>query len=145
MSRTLVVMAGVVAFLSVPNATSAFTTQPVDPATMSNRLADPDELAEKMSNGQSGGTIFGLPAGPRLQFFDPPLEGNGFELLVYSARVKNGDCSHGGDAAPRGERRNLSRIVSLVEMLQRWVVGDLRDHWLYVPASRATTGAKTSR
>jgi hypothetical protein len=45
MSRTLVVMAGVVAFLSVTNATSAFTTQPVDPATMSNRLADPDELA----------------------------------------------------------------------------------------------------
>jgi hypothetical protein len=72
MSRTLVVMAGVVAFLSVTNATSAFTTQPVDPATMSNRLADPDELAEKMSNGQSGGTIFGLPGGPRLQFSAPP-------------------------------------------------------------------------
>jgi hypothetical protein len=39
---------------------------------MSNRLADPDELANKMSNGQSGGTTFGLPGGLRLQFSAPP-------------------------------------------------------------------------
>jgi len=84
MSRTLVVMAGVVAFLSVTNATSAFTTQPVDPATMSNRLADPDELAEKMSNGQSGGTIFGLPGGPRLQFSAPPTGNTASSPFVTS-------------------------------------------------------------
>jgi hypothetical protein len=39
---------------------------------MSNRLADPDELADKMSNGQSGATIFGLPGSLRLQFSAPP-------------------------------------------------------------------------
>jgi hypothetical protein len=72
MNRTLIVIAGVVAFLSAPQGTSAFTTQPVNPETMSNRLADPDELADKMSNGQSGGTTLGLPGGARLQFSAPP-------------------------------------------------------------------------
>jgi len=72
MNRVLIAVAGLVAFLSEASATWAFTTQPVNPDTMSNRLADPDELADKMSNGQSGGTIFGLPGGPRLQFSAPP-------------------------------------------------------------------------
>jgi hypothetical protein len=72
MSRTLILMTGVVAFLSATQSTSAFTTQPVNPETTSNRLADPDELAEKMSNGQSGGSSFGLPGGLRLQFSAPP-------------------------------------------------------------------------
>jgi hypothetical protein len=72
MIRTLVVIVGVIAFLSVAHGTSAFTTQPVSPETMNNRLADPDELADKMSNGQSGGTTFGLPGGLRLQFSAPP-------------------------------------------------------------------------
>ncbi len=72
MSRTLILIAGVIAFLSSAQGSSAFTTQPVNPATISNRLADPDELAEKASNGQSGGSIFGLPGSMRLQFSAPP-------------------------------------------------------------------------
>ena len=84
MSRTLAVMAGVVAFLSVTNATSAFTTQPVDPATMNNRLADPDELADKMSNGQSGGTTFGLPGGLKFQFSGPPSRDTASSPFVTS-------------------------------------------------------------
>jgi hypothetical protein len=72
MSKMFIAVARVVAFLSGAQDASAFTTQPIDPATISSRLADPDELAEKMSNGQSGGTTFGLPGGARLQFSAPP-------------------------------------------------------------------------
>ena len=76
MNRMLIAVAGVVAFLSGAPATWAFTTQPVSPETMSNRLADPDELADKMSNGQSGGTTFGVPGGHMmLQFSAPPSSG----------------------------------------------------------------------
>ena len=71
MSRKLILTAGVVIFLSATHGASAFSTRPVDPTTASDRLADPDELADKMSNGQSGGT-FGLPGGLRLQFSAPP-------------------------------------------------------------------------
>ena len=76
MTAKLFALAGVVAFLSGTQSTSAFTTQPVNPETMSSRLADPDELADKMFNGQSGGTTLGLPGRPRLQFSAPP-SGNG--------------------------------------------------------------------
>jgi len=76
MGRTLFPIAVAVAFLSSAQGASAFTTQPVNPETMSSRLADPDELADKMSNGQSGGTTLGLPGRPRLQFSAPP-SGNG--------------------------------------------------------------------
>jgi hypothetical protein len=70
MNRMLIAGAGIVAFLSGASGAWAFTTQPVNRETMSNRLADPDELADKMSNGQSGGTTFGLPGGRMtLQFF----------------------------------------------------------------------------
>jgi hypothetical protein len=73
MNRTLFLIAGVVAFLSAAQGTSAFTTQPVNPATISNRLADPDDLADRMSNGQSGETTFGVPGGHlSLQFSAPP-------------------------------------------------------------------------
>ena len=65
MSRTLLVIAGVVAILVGIHAASAFTTQPVNPEAINNRLADPDELADKMSNRQSGGNTFGLPGGLR--------------------------------------------------------------------------------
>ena len=84
MSRTLVVMAGVVAFLAATNATSAFTTQPVGPVTTTSRLADPDELAEKTANGQSGGTIFGLPGGLRFQFSAPPSANTASSPFVTS-------------------------------------------------------------
>jgi hypothetical protein len=84
MRRTLVVIAGVTAFLSGTNGTSAFTTQPVDPATTSNRLADPDELSERTSNGQSGGTIFGLPGGLKLQFSAPPSRDTASSPFVTS-------------------------------------------------------------
>jgi hypothetical protein len=76
MNKTLVVIVAVVAFQSGTYSASAFTTEPVNPVTMSNRLADPDELADKMSNGQSGRTIFGLPGGGTLQF-SSPQSGNG--------------------------------------------------------------------
>ena len=72
MNRMLAAVAGLVALLSGVPGAWAFTTQPVNPETMSNRLADPDELADKMSNGQSGGTTLGLPGGLRLQFSAPP-------------------------------------------------------------------------
>ncbi len=72
MNRMCIAVAGLVAFLSGAPGTWAFTTQPVNPETMSSRLADPDELADKMSNGQSGGTTFGLPGGARFQFSAPP-------------------------------------------------------------------------
>jgi hypothetical protein len=84
MIRTLVVIVGVIAFLSVAHGTSAFTTHPVDPETMSNRLADPDELADKMSNGQSGGTTLGLPGGMRLQFSAPPSGNSATSPFVTS-------------------------------------------------------------
>ncbi|HEY1430837.1 MAG TPA: hypothetical protein VGF39_04300 [Stellaceae bacterium] len=71
MRKTLIVIAGVVAFLLGTDGASAFTTQPANPATMSTRLADPDELADKMSDRQSGATIFGQPGGPTLQFSEP--------------------------------------------------------------------------
>ena len=84
MSRTVILIAGVVAFLSGAQSTSAFTTQPANLETMSNRLADPDELADKMSNGQSGGTTFGLPGSPTLQFSAPPSGGTASSPFVTS-------------------------------------------------------------
>ena len=76
MSRTLVVIVVVIAFLSVARSTSAFTTHPGDlspPA--SDSPADRGQLSDKMSNGQSGGTTFGLPGGLpgrfKLQFSEP--------------------------------------------------------------------------
>jgi hypothetical protein len=84
LSKTLIVIAAVVAFLAGTTATSAFTTQPVDQPTISNRLVDPDELAERMSNGQTGGTAFGLPGGLRLQSSPPPSGGNASSPFVTS-------------------------------------------------------------
>jgi hypothetical protein len=84
MSRTLLVIAGVIAFLVGTHAASAFTTQPVNPETMNNRLADPNELADKMSNGQSGGTTFGLPGNLRFQFSAPPSGGSASSPFVTS-------------------------------------------------------------
>ena len=76
MSRTLVVIAALVTFLSGAQGASAFSTQPVNPATISNRLADPDELADKMSNEQSGGSTFGLPGGQLMLQFSGPSSGD---------------------------------------------------------------------
>jgi hypothetical protein len=84
MSRTLLLIAGVVAFLVGTHAASAFSTQPVNPETMNNRLADPNELADKMSNGQSSGTTFGLPGNLRLQFSAPPSGGGASSPFVTS-------------------------------------------------------------
>jgi hypothetical protein len=63
MNRRLILIVGVFASLSGVHCASVFSTRQIDPVTGSNRLADPDELADKMSNGQSGGTIFGLSSG----------------------------------------------------------------------------------
>ena len=85
MNRVLIAVAGLVAFLSDASATWAFTTQPVNPETMNSRLADPDELADKMSNGQSGGTTFGVPGGHMmLQFSAPPSGGTTNSPFVTS-------------------------------------------------------------
>jgi hypothetical protein len=70
MNRMLIAVAGHAAFLSGAPGAWAFTTQPVSPETMSNRLADPDELAEK--NGQSGGTTFGVSGGHMMLEFSAP-------------------------------------------------------------------------
>jgi len=72
MSRTLLPMVGgIVLLLGAPSAL-AFATYPVDPATTNERQVDPDQLSDKTSNGQSGGSTFGLPGGLRLQFSAPP-------------------------------------------------------------------------
>jgi hypothetical protein len=84
MSRTLILIGGVVILLSATQGALAFSTRPVDPVTASDRLADPDELADKMSNGQSGGTTFGLPGGGRLQFSAPPSSGSANSPFVTS-------------------------------------------------------------
>ena len=85
MNRMLIAGAGIVAFLSGASGAWAFTTQPVNPETMSDRLADPDELADKMSNGQSGGTTFGVPGGHMmLQFSAPPSGGTANSPFVTS-------------------------------------------------------------
>ena len=65
--------------------TWAFTTQPVTSDTMSNRLSDPDQLPDKMSNGQSGGTTFAVPGGHMmLQFSAPPSSGTSNSPFVTS-------------------------------------------------------------
>ncbi len=84
MSRTLILIAGVFAFLSGAQGASAFSTRQVDPVTANDRLADPDELADKMSNGQSGGTTFGLPGGGKLQFSAPPSSGTANSPFITS-------------------------------------------------------------
>jgi hypothetical protein len=62
-SRTLIVIVGVVALLSEAHSAWPFTTYPVDPVITFHRQADPDQFPDKTSNGQSGGTTFGLPGG----------------------------------------------------------------------------------
>ena len=76
MSRTLIVIAGIVALLSGTQGVSAFSTRQADPAIINNRLADPDELADKMSNRQLGGTTFGVPGGYLSLQFSGPSSGN---------------------------------------------------------------------
>jgi hypothetical protein len=76
MSRTLILITGVVILLSATQGASAFSTRQVDPVITSDRPADPHELADKTSNGQSGERTFGLPGGQlRLQFSAPPSGG----------------------------------------------------------------------
>ena len=84
MNKTLLLIAAVVALMSGTYRASAFTTEPVNPVTTSNRLADPDELADKMSNGQSGATIFGSPGGPTLQFSSPQSGNSASDRFVTS-------------------------------------------------------------
>ena len=84
MSKPLVLIAAVMALLSGTYSASAFTTEPANPVTINNRLADPDELADKMSNPQSGGTLFGLPGGPTLQFSTPFSGGGANSRFVTS-------------------------------------------------------------
>jgi hypothetical protein len=67
-----IVVAGVVAFLSGMQAASAFSTRQVDPVITNDRVADPDALADRTTNGQSRGNTFALPGGHlTLQFTGP--------------------------------------------------------------------------
>jgi hypothetical protein len=85
MSRTLIVITGIVALLSGTQGASAFSTRQADPAMINNRLTDPDALADKMSNGQSGGTAFGVPGGHlSLQFSGPSSSNNASSPFVTS-------------------------------------------------------------
>ena len=63
MSRTLLVIAGVAALLWGAHGAFAFTIYPVDPVTTSEPQAGPQQFSDRTSNGQSGGTTFGLPGG----------------------------------------------------------------------------------
>jgi hypothetical protein len=73
MTRTLIVIVGVVAVLSGVHGTSAFTTHPIDLSTPSGDSVGSDRLSDKTSNGtQPGGTTLRLPEGFRLQFTGPP-------------------------------------------------------------------------
>ena len=88
MSRTLLVIAGVIAFLSGAHVASAFTTYPVDPVTTNDRLADPDQLSNKMTSGQSGGATLGLPGGFKLQFSGPsPSNGPSGPFVEFPSTV----------------------------------------------------------
>jgi hypothetical protein len=75
MGRTLLAIVGLLSFLSGARGALAFTTYPVDPVITFDRQADPDQLSDKMSNGQSGERTFGLPGGLpgrfKLQFSGP--------------------------------------------------------------------------
>jgi hypothetical protein len=84
MNRMLIAAAGSVAFLLGTSGSWAFTTQPVSPETMNNRLADPDELADRMSNGQGGESTIGLPGGLKLQFSAPPSANTATSPFVTS-------------------------------------------------------------
>jgi hypothetical protein len=61
MSRTLLVIVGLVAFFSGACGALAFTTYPIDPVIKFDRPAEPDQFSDKTSNGQSAGATFGLP------------------------------------------------------------------------------------
>jgi hypothetical protein len=63
MSRTLIVIVGLVVLFSGVSNSSAFTTYPVDRVVTFDRQADSDQFSDKTSNDQSGGTSFGLPGG----------------------------------------------------------------------------------
>jgi hypothetical protein len=63
MGRALLAIVGLAAFLSGACGALAFTTYPVDPVITFDRQADPDQLSDTMSNGQSGGATFALPGG----------------------------------------------------------------------------------
>ena len=62
MNRTLLVIAGVVALLVGTHAASAFTTQPVNPETMNDRLAEPDDSRTRCQTGNPEETPSGYPA-----------------------------------------------------------------------------------
>ena len=72
MSRKLVVIVGVIAFLSMAHNTSAFTTHLFDLSRpVSDSPAEPRQLSDKTPNGQSGGTTLRLSEGLRFQFTAP--------------------------------------------------------------------------
>jgi hypothetical protein len=85
MTRTLILIAGIVAYLLGTQDASAFSTRQINRVTGNDRLADPDQLADKMSNGQSGGSTFGLPGGHMtLQFTGPQSGGTANSPFVTS-------------------------------------------------------------
>jgi hypothetical protein len=49
----IISIASAVALYALMPSALAFTSQPVNPQTLTNKLADPEDIAEQMSNGQS--------------------------------------------------------------------------------------------
>jgi hypothetical protein len=75
MNRTLILIAGAIIFVSGTQGAAAFSTRQVDPVTTNDRLADPGELADKMSNEKSGGNPSGLLGGHMTLQFTGPQSG----------------------------------------------------------------------
>jgi len=53
MRQVVVLIAGMIVLYALTPCALAFTSQPVNPTVMSNRLTDPEDITEQMSNGQS--------------------------------------------------------------------------------------------
>ena len=105
MNRILIAVVGVVAFLSGEPATWAFTTQPITPDTMSNRLADPDQLPDKTSSGQSGGTTFGVPGGHMMLQFSAHRRAAPQTAHLLRARTRHSCRANIGRRTPGPGRR----------------------------------------
>ena len=78
MHRAIALLVCVAALFALVPSALAFTSQPGNPVTMSNKLADPDDIAEQISNGQSP---LAQQGGTNLQFTAPAPAGGSNDLL----------------------------------------------------------------
>lgn len=59
MYRAIALLVCVAALFALVPSALAFTSQPGNPVTMSNKLADPDDIAEQISNGPNAARTAG--------------------------------------------------------------------------------------